>query len=238
MFSRSRAATGSSCNRAGGGTATTEARVWLRCLLLLVAGPALMACGEDPGQGFHRLEEELLQGPELRVRFNITSEGAFTADLKGELFLEAGGVASLKGDGRFGETPASFFLMASDGSMRWGNGEGAFEEPAPPGLREALVIGLTRMGLLHNLARLVAGSPPERADGSVREWVQVREVAWEPPGAVGPAAMGLRFEIWVGGQPAGEATLWLDEGGRPVLREQVVRFPSGDMRVVERYETG
>jgi len=71
--------------------------------------------------------------------------------------------------------------------------ERCFDEPVPPEVREALVIGLTRMGILHNLARLVAGVPPDRASGGVRDWVEGREIAWADSVEVGE--LGVRFEI-------------------------------------------
>jgi hypothetical protein len=209
-------------------------------LILCAAGPALSACGGDPGREFAQLEQELLRRPELQVSFHITSQGAFAAELEGVLTLGAGSGTSLVAEGTFGDEPVTLSLSASEGQMSGGSQERTFQEPLPNGMREALVIGLTRMGLLHNLARLVAGSPPDRADGSVREWVQVRNVAWEPGRGDIPGSRGLRFDIWVGGRAAGEGTLWLDVDGEgpPVLREQIVRFPGGEMRVTERYETG
>jgi len=202
---------------------------------------ALPGCGgepgrEDPGEAFGRLEEAWLLPNEIGVRFHITSEGAFQAELRGELHLGVDGVASLLGEGTFGGEAAAPFLTVSEGRMAGGNRERTFQVAAPAHLREALVMGLTRMGLLHNLARLVAGSPPDRADGTVGEWVQVHDLALEAPREDAPGSTGIRFGISVAGQPAGEATLWLGENGQPVLREQIVRFPAGEMRVVERYE--
>ena len=182
------------------------------------------------------LEEKLLALPGVEVRYRITSEGAFAAELEGVLTLGAGSKTSLVAEGTFGDEPVALSLSASEGQMSGGSRERTFQEPLPNGMREALVIGLTRMGLLHNLARLVAGSPPDRADGTVREWVEVREVAWTASTEDAPGTRVIRFDIWVAGQPAGEATLWLSGGGLPVFREQVVRFPGGEMRVVERYE--
>lgn len=202
---------------------------------------ALPGCGgergrEDPGEAFGRLEEAWLLPNEISIRFHITSEGAFQAELRGELQLGGDGGASLIGEGTFGGEPAAPFLTVSEGRMTGGNRDRTFQEEAPPHVREALVMGLTRMGLLHNLARLVAGSPPDRADGTVGDWVKVHDLALEAPREDVPGSTGIRFGISVAGQPAGEATLWLGENGQPVLREQIVRFPAGEMRVVERYE--
>ena len=106
--------------------------------------------------------------------------------------------------------------------------------PRPAGLAAALVVGLTRMGVLHNLAMLVGGAAPARAEGGVEDWVQtVDHRPLSPAPAEGEAiCFGLRVE----GEPSGEATLWLDADGMPTRREQIVPFPEGEMRVVERYE--
>jgi hypothetical protein len=60
--------------------------------------------------------------------------------------------------------------------MEGGNAVRRFHADAPAGLTEALVLGFTRMGILHNLARLTRGAAPDHADGGVREWVEVRDV--------------------------------------------------------------
>jgi len=235
-------------------TSVEDWRAFQRWLIPFVTILALTVCGPDandsvPGremyqafspmeadEAFGRLEEKLLALQRVEVRYHITSQGAFAADLEGALRLEGEHDLSLTGHGTFGGGPASVHLTAAPGWMTGGNQNEAFEGPAPAGLREAVVVGLTRMGLLHNLARLVAGAPPDRADGTVREWVEVREVDWVVSAGEAPGARGIHFQIWVAGQPAGEAALWLDERGLPVLREQVVRFPGGEMRVTERYE--
>lgn len=94
------------------------------------------------------------------------------------------------------------------------------------------------MGVLHNLAMLVGGAPPDHAAGGVEDWVQTvdhrRPVPSGPP--PGPDGEAVTFGLVVGGEPSGTATLWLDDRGVPVRREQTVEFPEGVMRVVERYE--
>lgn len=189
----------------------------------------------DPERFFSDLEDRLLQHPESRIGFRITADGAFTAALEGELFLGDENDVALSSQGTFGPDSVSLSLRVADGRLIGGNGDRSFEEPVPAGLREALVIGLTRMGLLHNLARLVSASPPDRADGNVRDWVRVREVAWTAPDSA-TGGRGVSFDVWVDEQPTADAVLWFDDRGRPVGRDQTVRFPGGEMRVRERYE--
>lgn len=189
----------------------------------------------DPARYLEVLEEHLVNRPASRVGFRITSEGAFAAALAGELRLTREGGASLDARGTFGADSVVLTLRTADGRMTGGNGTRGFDQPAPPALREALVIGMMRMGILHNLARLVAGSPPDHADGAVRSWVEVRDVAWLPRDTTA-ARRGLSYDLFVAGQPAGAGVLWLDGRGRPVARQLTVRFQQGEMRVAEEYE--
>lgn len=180
---------------------------------------------------FAALEERLLSAP-VAMRFHITSEGAFASELAGTLRME-GDVARLEARGTFGADSARLHLAADADSVRGGNGERIFAGPTPPALREALALGLTRMGLLHNLARLVAASPPDHAEGGAGEWVGTEGHAWVEGGEAGE----MRFGIVVDGTDVAEATLRLDPAtGLPAVRTQTVRFPGGEMRVVERYE--
>ena len=181
-----------------------------------------------------RAEAALLADTAWSLAFGVESEGAFAASLEGELHLRPGDTLELRARGIFGADSVDLRLDAGAAWMRWGSGRDASlsEVPRPAHLEEALVVGLTRMGILHNLARLVSGSPPDRADGGVREWVEAVNPTWTstPPGE------GIAFGIRVEGQDAGEAVLHLGPEGRPAGREQVVRFPGGEMRVRESYQ--
>jgi hypothetical protein len=87
------------------------------------------------------------------------------------------------------------------------------------------------MGMLHNLAMLSAGAPPDGTDGQIRDWVQARNFSYDE------TTKALRFEIVVSGTPSGEVELWVDENtGFPTQRKQTVHFPEGDMFVEEVYE--
>jgi hypothetical protein len=203
----------------------------------------LAACsGQEPEPGLPAdatealsvIEDRLIEGGPATVRFEVSAEGAFSASLAGELRLLAGDDVALEAEGTFGGHPVTLELASGDGVMIWGNQDARRDGPHPEALREALVIGLTRMGILHNLARLVAGAPPDRADGSVRSWVEAEGVRWAEgdPDESGP---GLSFGIRFDGQEAGDATLWVSPDGSLLRRDQVVRFPGGEMLVRERY---
>lgn len=190
---------------------------------------AAVAADSVPEELFAAVEERLLERTGREVGFRITSEGAFAADLSGELEIGPANEIRLTADGTFGGDPVSLSLDVAGDRMVGGNAEDRFDEPVPPALRESVVLGLTRMGLLHNLARLVAGSPPDHAGGGVREWVRPANML---PMEVG---RGVVFDVVVNGQETASAVLRVDERGLPASRAQTVRFPGGEMRVRESY---
>lgn len=214
-------------------------------VMSLALGGMLLSCANPPQadtaplsaeETFQRLEAELLIKPEVRLGYRIESSGAFSASLEGELRLLGQSDVDLSGTGTFGDAQVELRLESAAGVLRGGSSALAFEEPVPEHLRQAIVIGFTRMGLLHNLARLSAARAPDHASGGVEEWVQPRHLVYveRPPDGASPLR-GLAFEIEVAGQNSGEAELWLDAHGQPVRRQQIVRFPGGEFRVVEEY---
>ena len=197
---------------------------WPCCLVVLGAcqsGPSRSSAEEK----FADLEERLLSSEHVEVEFEITSKGAVESEVRG-LMLIHGEYVSLFAQGRFMDQPAKVELVSTDRELRGGHDVAHILGPKPPGLREGLLLGLTRMGLLHNIAVLTTNRPPDGVDGSVRSWAQV--------GGFGEVGGGVSFDLTVAGQSAGSAVLQL-EGGVPTVREQIVRFDEGEMRVVERY---
>lgn len=189
---------------------------------------------ESAAEALSRVESDLMTAEGSVVEFQVASEGAFSASLEGRLNLGSANDLSLEASGTFGSDSVTLRARGAGGRMMWGNGEISAEDELPPALREAVVIGLVRMGVLHNLARLVSGAPPDRVDGTVRSWVEVEDVTWVPAAAE-EGGRGITFGIRVSGERAADATVWLDPDGRLVGRDQVVQFAGGEMRVVERY---
>ncbi len=126
--------------------------------------------------------------------------------MRGRLSMERGGGVDLATTGYLGGQPVELRLMAGADAFSYGSGPELAKGDVPPHLREALLVGLTRMGILHNLACLTGNAAPDHADGGVEAWVTVGS-----------------FQ-----RPDGEL-------GGPLTRRQTVRFPMGEMRVVERY---
>ena len=182
----------------------------------------------DPASEFSDLERRLLAARSVRLDYHVTAEGAFEADIQGTLDIAVDGT-SLTGSGHFGGQPVDLMLRTEGDEYVYGNGADRTTAVTPPALTEALIVGLTRMGILHNLARLTAGAAPDHADGGVGDWVTVDGFELEPESSA------LRFDLTVAGQPSGSASLEIGPEGGPVGRRQTVSFPSGEMRVVERY---
>lgn len=191
----------------------------------------------DDSNRLQKLEQRMLDADALHMRFAIQAAGAFGARLSGTLDLDEQGHAVLRAQGEFGGKPVDLGLVADGKTLHLKGPEGERDMPQPAHLRESLLIGMTRMGLLHNLARLVAGHPPDHADGGVRDWVTADNVQLVPPMAADePVGKILGFDIRVADEPSGHARLTLDSPhGMPTLRLQEVNFESGVMQVTEQY---
>ena len=188
----------------------------------------------DPAEVVRALENRLLDANVARLTFHVTAEGAFQADIRGELNIDTGGRVGLTGTGFFGPDSVDLFLRSERGKLEYGNGPDRTTAPTPSYLTESLLIGLSRMGILHNLARLTENAPPDHADGGVLDWV-VLDSFQADTAAIGET-YPVTFALTVAGEPSGTASLEIDRNGYPVVRRQTVQFAEEEMRVVERYE--
>lgn len=201
----------------------------------------LLACGSGRGQGkstpteparrLDELESRLLAADTVRFAYLVSAHGAVEAELAGDVRM-VGERIEVTGAGHFQDRPVEVFVRGNGESYEFGNRATHEHLPAPGELREALLIGFTRMGILHNLARLTGAAPPDHADGGVREWVTIDSVTMDSADSA-----AISFNLTVAGNRAGFASLEIDEGGFPVMRRQTVLFPSGEMGVEERYAT-
>ena len=169
------------------------------------------ACSGDcrAQSSFAAMERKLLAG---LTQLQVTShaEGAVRADATTEVSI--GPVVRLHTRGTFLGKP-----LARD-----------FDEPATPALRDAVVLGMTRIGLLHNLVNLSQGTGIDHADGSARDWIKA-ETFRRVKG-------GVSYLILIDGKEVGSATLLIDAKTKlPRKRTQVVHSPDGEMRVTETY---
>lgn len=173
----------------------------------LVAAAA--ACSGDcrAQQKFEAMERRLLSRP-LQVAIKCHAGGALQAGADVRVFI--GPATRLRASGTWKGEPFTR----------------SFDQPTTPGLRDAVVLGMTRMGVLHSVARLMQGGGPDHADGTVREWIEPHDFRL--------VKGGVAYRLRVGGEEAGEVRLTL-ANGLPRRRIQEVHFPNGDMRVTEEY---
>lgn len=217
---------------------------WTAAFSLPIAGAALAdrhptatVPSMDGAALFHSLEDRLLKTDTVRLSYRATAAGATAAKLGGQIAVQSNNRVRVDLTGEF-RKPASMTFVSDGRSMSLSGSVPAQERPTAPDLRGSIIVGLLRMGALHNLARLANGQAPDRADGTVQQWVEVSGFEARPPEVVnGVDAQPLSFRIVVAGHDTGQATLWLRlENGLPLKRAQTVQLPAGEMRVVEEYE--
>lgn len=200
----------------------TENQQSLASILLLMA--LVLASLDASSNPFAELEQQILDSEGFSLEFEINSEGAVNSSLHGRLALCRGNKIMIQSSGElFGEQVNN--TLQSDGQVMNLNRK---QQDLPPNLNEAVIIGLLRMGLLHNLARLSGNLVPDHASGGVADWVRVP--------VVGENHEKLFFDIMVGGNRAGRAELVLTDNGLPLARVQTVYFGSEEMKVTERYK--
>jgi hypothetical protein len=111
-------------------------------------------------------------------------------------------------------------------------------DPPATKLREALALGMARMGLLHNLVALAMDQPVEKAEGGADEWLKVLEAK---DGAAetfnGESCRRVDYVLAVEGKRTAEASVCIaDATGLPLQRTQTVHFQTGDMTVSETFK--
>jgi len=154
------------------------------------------------------MERKLLSAMPLQLEVVSHAEGTVKADATSEVSI--GPATRLHTRGSYLGKP-----FARD-----------FDEPTTPDLRDSLVLGMTRMGLLHNVLTLAERNDVDRS--GVRD--QVAAVIFKR------VKGGLSYVLLVDKKEVGSATLLIDaKSKRPKKRVQVVHFPNGDMRVTETY---
>ena len=194
--------------------------------LLLQLIMATTASAQIP-DSIAELENRLLGSQIFSLDFQVSTSGAVGVNIEGSLKKDAAGDISLHAVGEFAGQEVDLFANKAAQSFEFGSRAAPQNATPPPALWEALLIGFTRMGILHNIANLSANMAPDHADGGVAEWVVVQNEV--------KTANQLTFDILVSNTPSGSAILFLNEDGLPERRQQTVAFPGGEMRVVETY---
>ncbi|NND61408.1 MAG: hypothetical protein HKN49_14210 [Gammaproteobacteria bacterium] len=202
------------------------------------ATPSLLSGESEPGAlaALAAMESRLQYSPVLRIDYSVSASGAVAADLEGDLVLQKPGKAALRSVGDFAGNETSLRMVSDGERLQAQNLDRRVDIETPVAVHEGLLLGLVRMGILHNLAMLTSGAPPDATDGSEPFFAQPINVRWDPIRSTDSHRV-LQFDLVVNDQPAGEVALWIATAtGMPARREQVVHFDNGDMQVVELYE--
>ncbi len=174
------------------------------------------------------LEQRLLAPTGIDLRARMELEGIITGELNASLFLSPTDVVELSLHGDFNGSEESLTLIGDPRSLRVHHNDSVHVLDHAAELREGLVLGLLRMGLMHNLACLLMEHRLDGVDGSVRGWLSYHDLHQR-------SEAELFFGISVRGENCAHATLLLDAQGLPQRREQEVVFPAGHLLVHETY---
>jgi hypothetical protein len=193
-----------------------------------------------PSNPLEALEQRLTSARTFRLHARLASGGRIESHFDGALVAGPERRIRLTMQGALGGKDVDVMFQC-DGARMGGGARGQpFDDmPAAPALREGIAVAFVRMGLLHNIARLSSGLPPDYLDGKAREHLQVVGLTQRPGQDVrGAQTLELSWSLTVDGKEhAGDETLWLDQRtGLPVRRRVVVHFPEGDMEDGEEYD--
>lgn len=208
------------------------------CILCVLCGENSFALGEDGAELMAQLQTRLLNARRVLIEGDVQSRGAVLSQLRGGVRIIERNQLSVRYNGQFASKPAALLLVADGRLQELQNGAEKRREAVQDEANRAMLIGLLRMGLLHNLARLTGLQGPDHAAGGVERWVTLdnfRPTTYILGGEM-EGALSFGFDVMVDGALAGSARLWLDPvSGLPRRREQTVNFRSGEMTVVENY---
>lgn len=206
------------------------------------AGPRPIPADASPQERLAAAERALLSTKGATATFDIESQGENASTMTGTLELIDGNALRLQGTGAYKSEAVQVELDSREpdsphrASTR-GPNVSSHRDPPAPKLREAVALGLARMGLLHNLVVLSMDRQVDKAEGGFDAWVQAVDVKAGGAETVADVpCTNVEFGIQVSGQRMGEAALCIaDATGLPVLRKATVHFPAGDMTVTEKF---
>jgi hypothetical protein len=170
-----------------------------------------VACSGDCSaqKAFSKMEKALNKN-RVEAQTHSHAEGAVQADVDATLSIGHG------------------ILVHEQGSINGKPVDKSYEELTTPALRDALLLGFSRIGVLHNLVKISRGDQPDTS-GDLRKQLEPHDFA--------KASGGVAFKLRVQGHEMGDVTLALDPKTHlPTQRTQVVHFPNGDMHVTEAYK--
>jgi hypothetical protein len=223
-------------------------------LLLSFFAPAVFAGDvRTPEKVFSKMESNLANIKNRRLKFRAEATGSVNGTFEGEIVFKKGNVMDYRTAGKLAGRDHKLFISCDGKKLRGGaddSGAKIFDIGAPAGLRSGMLIGLSRMGLMHNISRLAENEPPDRIDGSVYTWLSANDLKFNKDHKDGsPLAsaelkqngqdlMVVFYKLGVGEtKNAADVELWIDtKTNLPTYRRMTVHFPNGDMQLSEKYE--
>lgn len=206
--------------------------------VLTALAPPAHALGEDPVELMAQFESKLKAARRIVIQSDIEASGSIAVKLSGRTELDERNVARVEYKGEFAGKPVTLSYASDGRALKVGNGAGQQAVPVEPESNHAILIGFARMGVLHNLARALSLQGPDHARADVAQWVVLdsfRPTTYAVDGEL-EGLMSFGFDLVVDGETSGSARIWMDPAtGLPKRRAVVVRFPQGDMNVVESY---
>lgn len=224
-------------------------RLFLLSALFSVTVPSAFADDyKTPEKVISAMEASLLKIKNRKLKFRTEATGAIAATFEGEVIFKKGNVIDYRTAGKFLGKEHKLFLLSDGARLRGGSEAKPFESACPAELRSGILIGMSRMGLMHNIARLSGNQPPERTDGTVTKWLGIVEPKFAKDHAPDTPQAGAElkhndkklmvvfFKLSVDGKNTGDVELWIDtKTNLPSYRAITVHFPQGDMFVTEKY---
>lgn len=204
------------------------------------AGPRPVPSEATPAERLTLCETATL-GAKAVASFEIDAQGVHQARFTGTLELTGSNALQLGAEGKFDREDVRVDLESMRGDINRSVTRGASVNShhlAPaPALGEAVVVGLVRMGLLHNLVRLALDADVSNAEGGLREELKVDNVRAVGVEEVdGEKCHRVDYSLQVG-PVKGDATLCIaDATALPLQRRLVAHFAEGDLTATEHFK--
>ncbi len=216
-------------------------------LLALVAGcasgPRPVPSSATATQRFELTERALLESKNLTGTFEIDAKGENAAHMTGTIEFLEGNALHLVAEGNYKSDPVQLEVDSRDptGILRTstkGPSVSAHRDPPAVRLREAVAMGISRRGLLSNLALVSMDQNLEKTGGGFPDWVKMLELKDGAAESInGEACRRVEYVMEVDGQNLGQASVCIsDATGLPLQRNQTVHLTTGDTTVVETFK--
>lgn len=177
--------------------------------ILLAAAACSGDC--DAQKQFEQMEAALIAQP-VKGKVFSHAEGSVTSDVESTLTVGPDTKVVYKGN-----------VMGKDVDSTW-------EHPTTPELRDAILIGISRMGLLHNVVLFSRERPPANVEGHIREALTAHDFSKAPGG-------GIAYKLRAGNREMADAVIKINSKTHyPMSRKMTTHLDNGDMRVSETYQ--